>query len=86
MRKNGPEPPISCVDVLKEFAALVPPEHGELFIGLDGSVRVFTQVRHGAAVWHVLYNNGSLSVWASPDGGADAETPAENPPDDGSGD
>jgi len=78
--------PMSCVDVLKEFAALVPPEHGELFIGLDGSVRVFTQVRHGAAVWHMLYDNGALSVWASPDGGADAEAPAENPPDDASGD
>ena len=78
--------PMSCVDVLKEFAALVPPEYGELAIGPDGGVRVFTQVRHGATVWHMLYENGALSVWASPDGGADANEPAENPPDDGSGD
>ena len=73
--------PISCVEVLRAFAALVPPEHGELFIGLDGSVRLFTQVRQGGAVWHMLYDNGALSVWASSDGVAD-----ENPPDDGSGD
>ena len=70
--------PISYLEVLKEFAAIEPPGHGELYLGLDGSVRMFTQIRQGGAVWHVLYNNGGLSVWSSPDGGA----AAEDAPDD----
>lgn len=65
--------PISYLEVLKEFAAIEPPAHGELYFGLDGSVRMFTQLCQGGAVWHVLYKDGGLSVWASPDGGAPAD-------------
>jgi tetratricopeptide (TPR) repeat protein len=51
--------------------------HGmiEIGFGLDGSLRLFAQVR-GGAVWHAHFDHDGLSVWAAPSGGAAPETPA----------
>ena len=73
---------MSCLDVFSHFAVVSHPILAEFGLGRDGSFRMFTRLRQGGAVWHLHYKSGGLSVWASPDGGADAKPATDGYPSD----
>jgi hypothetical protein len=56
-------------DVFGELLRSMTGGHGvvEFGVGMDGSVRVFTQVQREGAVWHFEWgNDGGATLWASP--------------------
>ena len=59
--------------------------HGsfEFGFGLDGSLQMFGQLRHGGAIWHAFFGPAGAAVWSTPDGGADPVPPADATPEIG---
>jgi tetratricopeptide (TPR) repeat protein len=75
----------SCLDAWNQFLDVMRhSESGSVEAGMSvEGFRMFGQFRRGGAVWHMLYHDGGLSVWASPAVGMPPEKKAS---DDGTGD